>query len=87
MKQLARTIVCAILVMILVNTLGSENLTSVILNGVDGGEMVCVPSGSFLMGSQTDAISSRLPADQKVSKELFRTGSPSTRSVSIIVLH
>ena len=87
MKQLARTIVCAILVVILVNTLGSENPTSVILNDVDGGEMVCVASGSFLMGSQTDAISSRLPADQKVSKELFRTGSPSTRRVSIIVLH
>ena len=58
MKQLAFTTACTILFSILVNTLGSENLTSVILNSVDGGEMVCVPSGSFLMGSQTDATSS-----------------------------
>ena len=76
MKQLVRTIVCAILVMILVNTLGSENLTSVILNGVDGGEMVCVPSGSFLMGSQTDAISSLLEFDRRVSEEFFRAEFP-----------
>ena len=76
MKQLVRTIVCAILVMILVNTLGSENLTSVILNGVDGGEMVCVPSGSFLMGSQTDAISSLLEFDRRVSEEFFRAEDP-----------
>ncbi|MAT78205.1 hypothetical protein CMK14_24085 [Candidatus Poribacteria bacterium] len=38
--------------------------------------MAYVPSGNLLMDSQTDAISSLLPADQEVSKELFRAGSP-----------
>ena len=76
MKQLAFTTVCTILVAILINPLGSGNLTSTILNDVDGGEMVCVPSGSFLMGSQADAISSLLEADQRVSKEFFRAEYP-----------
>ena len=65
-----------ILIVILINTLGSGNPTATILNDVDGGEMVCVPSGSFLMGSQADAISSLLEADQRVSKEFFRAEYP-----------
>ena len=76
MKQLVLTAVCTILGVILVNTLVSQNLTSTILNGVDGGEMVCIPSGSFLMGSQTDAISSLLEFDQRVSEEFFRAEDP-----------
>jgi len=76
MKQLAFTTVCTILVAILINPLGSGNLTSTILNDVDGGEMVCVPSGSFLMGSQADAISSLLEFDRRVSKEFFRAEYP-----------
>ena len=76
MKQLAFTTVCTILVAILINPLGSGNLTSTILNDVDGGEMVCVPSGNFLMGSQADAISSLLEFDRRVSKEFFRAEYP-----------
>ena len=76
MKQLAFTTVCTILVAILINPLGSGNLTSTILNDVDGGEMVCVPSGSFLMGSQADAISSLLEFDWRVSEEFFRAEYP-----------
>ena len=76
MKQLAFTTVCTILVAILINPLGSGNLTSTILNDVDGGEMVCVPSGSFLMGSQADAISSLLEFDRRVSEEFFRAEFP-----------
>ena len=45
-----------VLIAILINTLGYGNPTSTIINDVDGGGMVCVPSGSFLMGSQADAI-------------------------------
>ena len=65
-----------ILIVILINTLGSGNPTATILNDVDGGEMVCVPSGSFLMGSQADAISSLLEFDRRVSKEFFRAEYP-----------
>ena len=65
-----------ILIVILINTLGSGNPTATILNDVDGGEMVCVPSGSFLMGSQADAISSLLEFDWRVSEEFFRAEYP-----------
>ena len=65
-----------VLIAILINTLGYGNPASTIINDVDGGEMVCVPFGSFLMGSQADAISSLLAADQKVSKEFFRAEYP-----------